>query len=150
MDNALKSQIAQDIKDAMRAKEALKLTTLRMLMSAIKQVEIDQKITLSEADTLAIINKMVKQRRESAQQFIAAERPELAEKEQAEIALLTHYLPTQLDESAILKAIDAAINETKASSPKDMGKVMSALKAKIEGQADMSVVSKHVRAILSQ
>lgn len=150
MDNALKSQIAQDIKDAMRAKEALKLTTLRMLMSAIKQVEIDQKITLSDADTLAIINKMVKQRRESAQQFIAAERPELAEKEQAEITLLTHYLPTQLDEPAILKAIDAAINETQASSPKDMGKVMSALKAQLEGQADMSVVSKHVRAILSQ
>lgn len=150
MDNALKSQIAQDIKDAMRAKEALKLTTLRMLMSAIKQVEIDQKITLSDAGTLAIINKMVKQRRESAQQFIAAGRPELAEKEQAEITLLTHYLPAQLDEPAILKAIDAAINETQASSPKDMGKVMSTLKAQLEGQADMSVVSKHVRAILSR
>ena len=150
MDNALKSQIAQDIKDAMRAKEALKLTTLRMLMSAIKQVEIDQKITLSDADTLAIINKMVKQRRESAQQFIAAERPELAEKEQAEITLLTHYLPAQLDEAAILKAIDTAINETQANSPKDMGKVMSVLKAQLEGQVDMSVVSKHVRAILSQ
>ncbi|HAG61747.1 MAG: glutamyl-tRNA amidotransferase [Legionellales bacterium] len=141
--------INEDIKSAMRSKDSERLTTLRMLKAAIKQRDIDTQSVATDQDALAIINKMVKQRKESTEQYLAAQRPELAEKEQLEIRILTAYLPEQLDEAAILTAIDQAITESGAQSIKDMGAVMGLLKSQLQGQADMSIVSKHVRTRLS-
>lgn len=141
--------INEDIKSAMRSKDSERLTTLRMLKAAIKQRDIDTQSVATDQDALAIINKMVKQRKESTEQYLAAQRPELAEKEQLEINILTAYLPEQLDEAAILTAIDQAITESGAQSIKDMGAIMGLLKSQLQGQADMSIVSKHVRTRLS-
>lgn len=141
--------INEDIKSAMRSKDSERLTTLRMLKAAIKQRDIDTQSVATDQDALAIINKMVKQRKESTEQYLAAQRPELAEKEQLEINILTAYLPEQLDEAAILNAIDQAITESGAQSIKDMGAIMGLLKSQLQGQADMSIVSKHVRTRLS-
>ena len=149
MTTMLIEQINEDIKSAMRSKDSDRLTTLRMLKSAIKQREIDTQTESTDQDALAIINKMIKQRKESTQQYLSANRPELAEKEQQEISFLTTYLPEQLDENAILTAIDQAIESIGASSIQDMGAVMAALKTKLQGQADMSLVSQHVRTRLS-
>ena len=149
MTTPLIEQINEDIKSAMRSKDTDRLTTLRMLKSAIKQRDIDTQSSSTDQDALSIINKMVKQRKESTQQYLAAKRPELAEKEQQEISILTAYLPEQLDETAIQTAIDQAIQSTGAASIKEMGAVMALLKTKLQGQADMSVVSKHVRTRLS-
>ena len=149
MTTMLIEQINEDIKSAMRSKDSDRLTTLRMLKSAIKQREIDTQTESTDQDALAIINKMIKQRKESTQQYLSANRPELAEKEQQEISFLTTYLPEQLDENAIFTAIDQAIESIGASSIQDMGAVMAALKTKLQGQADMSLVSQHVRTRLS-
>ncbi len=146
---SLIEQINEDIKSAMRSKDTDRLTTLRMLKAAIKQRDIDTQTATTDQDALAIINKMVKQRKESTEQYLAAQRPELAAKEQLEIGILFTYLPEQLDETAILAAIDQAINSSDANSIKDMGAVMGLLKSQLQGRADMAVISKHVRARLS-
>lgn len=146
----MRSQINNDIKDAMRAKDSIKLTTLRMLTASIKQREIDDKITPSDIDIITIINKMIKQRRESTTQFIAAGREDLATKEQAEIAMLEHYLPEQLDAASVTTAIEAAISSTNATTMKDMGSVMSILKDQLAGKADIGAISKQVKDMLSQ
>ncbi len=147
--SSLIETINEDIKSAMRSKDSERLTTLRMLKAAIKQRDIDTQSIATDQDALTIIHKMVKQRKESTEQYLAAQRPELAEKEQLEINILTAYLPEQLDEAAILTAIDQAITESGAQSIKDMGAVMGLLKSQLQGQADMSIVSKHVRTRLS-
>lgn len=138
---SLKQQIQNDMKEAMRAKETLRLGTIRMLLAAIKQYEIDGKMALDDSATLAIINKMIKQRRDSIQQFTDAGRDELAEKEQQEIDVLQHYLPEPLSQADIDQAIQEALQQTAASSMKEMGKVMAILKPQLEGRADLAKVS---------
>jgi hypothetical protein len=145
----LKARITDDMKAAMRAREAARLSTIRLLLSAIKQKEVDERIELSEADVLAIIDKMIKQRRESIAQFEKASRQDLVDKEKAEIAVLSAYLPQRMSDAEIQKAIETVISETGASGAKDMGKVMAALKAKLAGRADMSAVSGLVKTRLS-
>lgn len=148
-DSVLQSQIDDDIKTAMKAKQSEQLTTLRMLKAAIKQREIDQRTPQTDTDILSVVEKMIKQRRESAQQYIEAKRQELADKENNEINILQRYLPEQLDNSAIEQAVKQAIQSTQATSMKDMGAVMAILKPQLQGQADMGQVSKKVRAMLS-
>lgn len=148
-DQSLKLQIQNDMKDAMRAKETVRLGAIRMLLAAIKQKEIDDRMTLTNADVLTIINKMIKQRNESEKQFRDANRPELANKEALEITYLEHYLPEQLSESEIKKLIQEAIVSANASSVKDMGAVMNQLRSKVQGRADMGTVSAMVKAKLS-
>ncbi len=147
--SALKLQIQEDMKSAMRAKEVARLGTIRMLLAAIKQREVDERIELTDSDVLQIINKMIKQRRESATQFRAGNRPELAEKEESEIAQLEQYLPQQLSQAEIDQIVQNTIIEIKASSIKDMGALMNALRPKLQGKADMAVVSQAVKAKLS-
>ena len=145
----IKSQIQSDMKEAMRAKDSVRLSTIRMLMAAIKQKEIDEKVTLSDADVLAVINKMIKQRKESEKQYTDANRPELAEKEVEEIKHLTVYLPEQLSDEEVTSIIETAIAETGASSMKDMGAVMNIVRPKIQGRADMSAASALIKSKLS-
>jgi uncharacterized protein len=141
----LKARIHADMKDAMRAKDSLRLTTIRMLMAAIKQREIDEQTTLNDTQILTSVNKMIKQRRESAEQYQAADRQELADKELAEIKILTDYLPEQLSDAEILAAVTEAIAAVSAENLKDIGKVMGILKPKLHGKADMAAVSKLIR-----
>ena len=145
---SLKDQITEDMKTAMRAKVTARLSVIRLLLAAMKQREVDERIVLTDADVLAILEKMIKQRRESITQFEKGGRPELAAAEQAEIALLTHYLPAQLAESEVLAIIDAAIQECGASAAADMGKVMAIAKPRLAGRADMGKVSGLVKARL--
>jgi|SRR3990167_1123158 len=147
--STLKLKIQEDMKDAMRAKDVPRLGTIRMLLAAIKQREVDERITLTDADVLQIINKMIKQRRESATQFRAGNRPELAEKEESEITQLEQYLPRQLSQPEIEKIVQDTITEVKALSIKDMGVLMNALRPKLQGKADMAIVSAAVKAKLS-
>ena len=133
----------------MRAKETARLSTVRLLLAAIKQREVDERIELDDAQVLAVIEKMVKQRRESIAQFEKASRNELADAERAEIQVLSAYLPAQMSDADVEKAIQSTISETGASGAKDMGKVMAALKAKLAGKADMGKVSGLVKAKLS-
>jgi uncharacterized protein YqeY len=137
------------VKAAMRAKDSARLTTLRLLTAALKQKEVDERVELGDAEVLAILEKMIKQRRESIVQFEKGARQDLADKEKSEIALLSAYLPQRMSDGEIQKAIDSAISETGASGAKDMGKVMAALKAKLAGRADMGAVSGLVKAKLS-
>jgi uncharacterized protein YqeY len=145
---ALKEQITEDMKSAMRAKETARLGTVRLLLSAMKQKEVDERVVLTDADILAIIDKMVKQRRESIAQFEKAGRNDLADGEKAEIAVLSAYLPQQLSEVEVAKEIEAAIKETGASGAKEMGKVMGLLKSRLAGKTDMGKVSGLVKAKL--
>ena len=133
----------------MRAKDGARLSTVRLLLAAIKQKEVDERIELSDADVLAIIEKMVKQRRESIAQFEKASRQDLADKEKAEIEVLSAYLPQKMGQAEIEKEIDSAISETSASGIKDMGKVMALLKPRLAGRADMGQVSGLVKTRLS-
>ncbi len=137
------------MKAAMRAKDAARLSAVRLLLAAIKQKEVDERTELGDAEVLGVIDKMVKQRRESIAQFDKAGRQDLSDKEKAEIAVLGAYLPQRLGEAEIQKEINSVISETGASGPKDMGKVMASLKAKLAGRADMSAVSALVKAKLS-
>lgn len=146
---SLKEQITADMKDAMRAREGERLGVIRLLQAAIKQREVDERIELDDAAVLAVIEKMIKQRRESVQQYTDAGRQELADAEIAEIAILEPYLPEQLGAEAIAEAVQAAIAESGATEMKDMGKVMAILKPKLQGQADMGQVSAQVKAQLS-
>lgn len=147
-DCALKLKITEDMKDAMRAKDVLRLSTIRMLLAAIKQKEVDERVTLTDADVFAILNKMIKQRRESVAQFRDAKRLELAEKEEHEIEQLTHYLPKQLSDAEIDKIIQEVIQTTAAKTIKEMGAIMAAVKPKIQGRADMSKVSEKIKSKL--
>lgn len=141
----LKTKITEDMKTAMRAKDQARLSTVRMLLAQIKQIEIDQQITLDDTGVLAVINKMIKQRQDAMTQFQNAKRDDLAEKEQSEIELLNHYLPPALDEVEIDRLIAAAIHETNASSMKDMGQVMTILRPQLQGRADMAKVSQKLK-----
>ena len=145
---SLKDKITEDMKAAMRAKDTARLGTVRLLLSAMKQKEVDERVELSDADVLAIIDKMVKQRRESIAQFEKAARNDLAETEKAEIAVLSGYLPQQLSEAEVSKEIEAAIKESGAASAKDMGKVMGLLKSRLAGRTDMGKLSGLVKAKL--
>ena len=146
---SLKNRITEDMKTAMRAKETARLGTVRLLLSAMKQKEVDERVVLTDADILAIIDKMVKQRRESIAQFEKAGRNDLAEVEKAEISVLSAYLPQQLSEAEVAKEIEAAIRESGASGAQEMGKVMGLLKSRLAGKTDMGKVSGLVKAKLT-
>jgi uncharacterized protein YqeY len=137
------------MKAAMRAKESARLSTIRLLLAAIKQREVDERIELDDAAVLGVIEKMIKQRRESISQFEKASRNDLADAEKAEVQVLAAYLPAQMSDAEIQKQIDSVISETGASGAKDMGKVMAALKARLAGKADMGKISGLVKAKLS-
>lgn len=141
----IKEKILEDMKAAMRAQEKERLATIRLIMAALKQREVDERIELSDEQVLATLNKMIKQRRDSISQFEAGQRPDLAEKEAAEVKIIQEYLPAQLGDAEVEQAVIAAIQESGASSAKDMGKVMGILKAKLQGTADMTVVSAKVK-----
>ncbi len=145
----LKDRITEDMKSALRAHEAARLSTIRLLLAGIKQREVDERRVLTDADVLAVIDKMVKQRRDSIAQFTAGKRMDLADAEQAELDVLQGYLPQQLADAEIDAMIAAAIAETGAAGPAGMGKVMGALKAKLAGRADMTTVSAKVKARLA-
>jgi uncharacterized protein YqeY len=145
----LKERITEDMKAAMRASEKERLSTIRMVQAAIKQREVDERIVLDDAQVIAVLEKMVKQRKESIAQFEQGGRADLAAKEQAEIVLLQSYLPAQLSDAEIEAIVQDAIAATGASSVKDMGKVMGAVKAKAAGRADMGAVSARIKAALS-
>ena len=145
----LKARITEDMKDAMRAHDAARLSTIRMLLAAIKQREIDERIELGDADVLGVIEKMVKQRKDSIVQFEAGKREDLAAKERAEIDVLHGYLPAQASEAEIDAEIAAALAATGAAGMAGMGKVMAVLKPRLAGRADMGAVSARVKAKLS-
>jgi len=137
------------MKVAMRAKETARLSTIRLLLAGIKQREVDERIELDDAQVLSVLEKMIKQRRESIAQYEKASRKDLADVEKAEIQVLAGYMPAQMSEADVEKLIQSTISETGASGAKDMGKVMAALKAKLAGKADMGKVSGLVKAKLS-
>jgi uncharacterized protein YqeY len=146
---SLKSQVVEDMKAAMRAKDAARLSTIRMLLAAIKQREVDERIELTDADVLTIIDKMIKQRRDSITQFEAGKREDLAAIERAEVALLEGYMPARLADAEIDVLIAEAIASTGASGIAGMGKVMALLKPKLAGRADMGAVSARIKAKLA-
>jgi uncharacterized protein len=146
---ALKSQITEDMKTAMRAKDTARLSTIRMLLAAIKQREVDERIELTDADVLSIIDKMIKQRRDSIIQFEAGKREDLAAVERAEVAQLKTYLPSQVSESEIDAVVTEAIASTGAAGPAGIGKVMAVVKPKLAGRADMAVVASRIKAKLA-
>jgi uncharacterized protein len=137
------------MKTAMRAKDAARLSAIRLLLAGIKQREVDERKELSDADVVSVIEKMIKQRRESIAQFEKAARNDLADAEKFELGVLSAYLPQQMGDAEISQAIDAAISELKPAGVKDMGKVMAALKQRLAGKADMAKVSNLVKSKLS-
>jgi len=145
----LKDRIGEDMKAAMRARDQARLSAIRLLLAAMKQKEVDERVALTDADVLSIIDKMMKQRRESIAQFESAGRADLANAEKFEMQVLSEYLPKQLSDAEITQAIDAAVSESGASGVKDMGKVMGLLKPRLAGRADMGQVSAQVKARLS-
>lgn len=145
----LKERITEDMKGAMRAGEKERLGTIRLVLAAIKQREVDERITLDDGQVLAVLEKMIKQRREAITQFESGGRADLVAKEQAELTLLQTYLPAQLSETEIDALIAEAIASTGAASIKDMGKVMGLVKAKAQGKADMGAVSARIKQKLS-
>jgi uncharacterized protein YqeY len=145
----LKDRITEDMKTAMRAGEKERLATIRLILSAIKQREVDERITLDDSQVLAAIEKMIKQRKEAITQFDAGGRADLVAKETAEIAILQTYLPAQMSDAEIDGLITEAIASSGAASIKDMGKVMAAVKAKAQGRADMGAVSARIKQKLS-
>ncbi|MDA1117553.1 MAG: GatB/YqeY domain-containing protein [Proteobacteria bacterium] len=144
----LKQRVTDDMKAAMRAKDAARLSAVRLLLAAMKQKEVDERIELSDADVLGIIEKMLKQRRESIAQYEKAARQDLADQEKFEIGVLSAYLPQQMGEAEVLQAVAAAVAETGAAGVKDMGKVMALLKPRLAGRADMGKVSGLVKGKL--
>lgn len=145
----MRAKITGDIKTAMKAGDKDKVAVLRLINAEVQKAEIESKATLDDAGIIQVMTKMVKQRRDSIQQYTSGGRPDLADKEQAEIAILEQYLPKQMDEAAIAGAIKGAIAESGAAGPKDMGKVMGVLKAKYAGQMDFQKASAAVKAALS-
>ncbi len=146
---SLKDQITEDMKAAMRAKDSERLSAIRMLLAALKQREVDERIVLTDADVIAVTEKLIKQRRDSIAQYQAANRQDLADKEQAELAIYQAYMPQALSDTDIEAAILAAIAGSGAAGIKDMAKVMAELKSKLAGRADMGKVSGLVKAKLT-
>ena len=146
----LKEQITEDMKTAMRAKEADRLLAIRNLLAAVKQREVDERIVLSDADVIAIVDKLVKQRKDSIDAFTKAGHTDLVDKESAELAVLSGYLPQRLDAAAIAAGVAAIVAELGAAGPGDMGKVMGAVKTRLAGKADMGLVSAAVKAALTK
>ena len=147
---SLKEKITEDMKAAMRAKESEKLATIRLLTAAIKQREVDERIELSDDQVLSVIEKMIKQRKDSITQFEAGGRQDLADIEKAEMAVLSAYMPAQMSDAEVQAEVAAAVAQVGAAGPQDMGKVMGVLKGKLAGRADMTAVSAQVKAALSK
>ncbi|MES2217182.1 MAG: GatB/YqeY domain-containing protein [Pseudomonadota bacterium] len=148
--SAIKGQITEDMKTAMRAHDKERLATIRLILAAMKQREVDERIELTDEHVLSILDKMLKQRRESITQYEAAKRQDLVNIEVSEMTIIQTYLPTPLSIEEIGALIDAAIKETNAASVRDMGKVMGIIKPKIQGRADVATVSNQVKDRLSQ
>ena len=146
---ALKDRITDDMKSAMKAKEADRLSTIRMLLAAIKQKEVDERITLDDAAIVAIVDKLIKQRKDSITAFEGAGRQDLADKEKAEMLVLQGYLPARLSAEEVAEQVRAIVTELGASGPGDMGKVMGVVKTRLAGKADMGQVSAAVKAALA-
>lgn len=145
---SLRQRINEDMKTAMKAREADKLAAIRLLQAALKQKEVDERIELTDSDVLAIIDKMIKQRRDSIEQYTAGNRPDLVAKEEFEVGVLAAYMPAQLSEAEVASIIDGIIAQTGAQGAKDMGKVMNALRPLVAGRADMGKLSGLVKARL--
>lgn len=146
----LKERIGEDMKAAMRAKDAPRLSAIRMLLAAIKQKEIDERITLDDAQTVAIVDRLQKQRRDSIAQFEQAGRQDLVDREKFELEVISAYLPRQADAAEVAAEIESAVASVGAAGPQDMGKVMAVLKSRLAGKADLSAVSAQVKARLSR
>ena len=146
---SLKAQITEDMKTAMRAKDTERLGTIRLLQAAMKQKEVDERVELDDTMVIAIVDKMIKQRKDSIAAFETANRQDLADKEKAEIAVIEGYLPQRMSAEEITTAVKAIVAEVGATGPGDMGKVMGAVKTKLAGKADMGLVSAAVKAALS-
>lgn len=147
---SLKDQITDDMKTAMRAKEADRLSTIRMLLAAIKQREVDERIVLDDAAIVGVVDKLIKQRKDSIAAFESAGRADLVAKESAELAVLQAYLPARLSADEVAAEVAAIVAEVGAAGPGDMGKVMGVVKARLAGKADMGAVSAAVKAALSK
>jgi uncharacterized protein YqeY len=146
---SLKDQITEDMKTAMRAKDSERLGTIRLLLSAMKQKEVDERVVLDDAMVVAIVDKLIKQRKDSIDAFKKAERADLADKEEAEMKVLQTYLPQRMSADEVLAEVKAIVAELGASGPGDMGKVMGAVKTKLAGKAEMGTVSAAVKAALA-
>lgn len=146
---SLKVRISDDMKSAMKAKETERLAAIRLLMAAIKQKEVDERIELDDAAIVAVIDKMLKQRRDSIAQYEAAQRQDLADKEKAEMTVLMAYMPQQLSEAEIDQLVAKAVTDSGAASMQDMGKVMGLLRPQLAGRADMALVSARIKARLA-
>ena len=147
---SLKDQITEDMKTAMRAKDSERLGTIRLLQAAMKQKEVDERITLDDTAIVGVVDKLIKQRKDSITAFQSAGRTDLVDKESAELAVLQAYLPARLSADEITAAVGAIVADLGASGPGDMGKVMAAVKAQLAGKADMGAVSAAVKAALSK
>lgn len=146
---SLKDQITEDMKSAMKARESERLAAIRLLLAAIKQREVDERITLDDAAVVAVVDKLIKQRRDSVSQYEQAGREDLAAAERAEIDVLTPYLPAQMGAEEVAAAVKAAIAQTGATGPGDMGKVMGILKPLLAGKTDLAAVSQQVKSALA-
>lgn len=147
---SLKAQITEDMKTAMRAKDSARLSTIRLLQAAMKQKEVDERIELDDAAIIAIVDKLIKQRKDSIAAYEAANRTDLADVEKAEMEVLKVYLPERMSEAEITAAVEAIVAELGASGPGDMGKVMGKVKAQLAGKADMGLASAAVKAALTK
>jgi uncharacterized protein YqeY len=147
--SSLKERIQEEMKAALRKGDRSRLSVIRLIMAAFKQREIDEQVELDDAGIVGVLQKMTKQRRDSIEQYKAAEREDLAEQERYELEIIATYMPEALDEAAVTAAIDTAVAEVGASSMRDMGKVMGLLKSRLEGRADMGAVSATVKARLA-
>ncbi|TXH90387.1 MAG: GatB/YqeY domain-containing protein [Rhodoferax sp.] len=146
---SLKDQITEDMKTAMRAKDSERLGTIRLLLAAIKQKEVDERVVLDDAAVVALVDKLIKQRKDSIAAFEQAARQDLADKEAAELKVLQAYLPARMSADEVLAAVKAIVAEVGASGPGDMGKVMGVVKTRLAGKAEMSAVSAAVKAALA-
>ena len=146
---SLKDQVVEDRKTAMRAKDSERLGTIRLLLAAAKQKEVDERVVLSDVDMIAIVDKLIKQRKDSVEAYTKAQRMDLADKESAEIVVLQAYLPQRLNAEEVSAAVQAIVTSLGAKGPGDMGKVMAAVKAQLAGKADMAMVSQAVKAALA-
>ena len=147
---SLKDRITEDMKSAMRARESDRLSAIRMLLAAIKQREVDERVTLDDSQIAAVVDKLAKQRRDSISQFEAGGRLDLAEREKFELTVLLAYLPAQADDQEIASIVDQAVIDSGAAGPQDMGKVMGIVRGKLAGRADMAAVSAQVKARLAR
>ena len=146
---SLKDQVTEDMKNAMRARDSVRLGTIRLLLSAVKQKEVDERVVVDDVMLVGIVDKLIKQRKDSVAAYLQAQRQDLADKESDEIKVLEGYLPQRLDSDEITAAVAAIVSALGAKGPGDMGKVMGAVKAQLAGKADMALVSQAVKAALA-